>query len=511
MESAARTPTILVVDDDEGLIGLIESALRRENWNVATAGSGAAGLAWLRNNSADLLLLDLKLSDIEGKEFIAALADVGRPIPFIIITGQGDERVAVDMMKRGALDYLVKTINFLEFVPVVVRGALETLEKEKRLALAEKQARLSETVVEQSYTAVLITSVEMPDPEINYVNPAFAQLTGFAAEKLIGRRLSEVETFGKRCPQLQRVLVAGRPWIGELTLHGANGARRIVQGGLIPVLDPQGRQIHWAANLHDITERTRLEEEVLAVTDREQQRIAHELHDSLGQLHTVLEIHCFLLLKNLASEDLTASREQLQESARQMSRALRECVTATRSLAHGLVPVKLNADGLSGALRQLAHRASVPGKVECRFTRRAPVTLLNAQTASHLYRIAQEAVNNALKHARMRRIHITLTRDSGSLRLQIKDDGRGLPTRRKSKSGMGLDIMCHRAHVIGASLEIDSKPGQGVSVTCILPLIAGKETGSSDGRGGRGYGREERVPARDQHSRLRDDALSRRH
>jgi signal transduction histidine kinase len=96
--------------------------------------------------------------------------------------------------------------------------------------------------------------------------------------------------------------------------------------------------------------------------------------------------------------------------------------------------------------------------------------LEDAQTAGHLYRIAQEAVNNALKHARARRISVRLAHEQGVLRLQIKDNGRGLPKRQSSKSGMGLEVMRHRAHVIGAALEIDSKPGKGVTVTCTLPL-----------------------------------------
>ncbi|MBI3418410.1 MAG: PAS domain-containing sensor histidine kinase [Verrucomicrobia bacterium] len=222
--------------------------------------------------------------------------------------------------------------------------------------------------------------------------------------------------------------------------------------------------------LRDITERRRLEAELLAVSDREQQRIGHDLHDGLGQQLTALEMKCFVLQEELAVNDVAARREALQEQARKINQALRECVTLTRSISRGLAPVKLKADGLTGALEQLAESACVPGKVECRFVCDSPVTIDDSQIAKHLYRIAQEAVNNALKHARTRRITIHLAHDHGTLLLKIQDDGRGLPRRRKAKSGMGLEVMRHRAHVIGAALEIESKPGQGVSVTCTLPL-----------------------------------------
>ncbi|MCI0534871.1 MAG: response regulator, partial [Verrucomicrobiales bacterium] len=133
---------IFIVDDDAGLLRLVGRALQREGFVTATASSGKEAIAWLARDITDLMLLDLKLPDIEGRELVGALASAGRSVPFIIITGQGDERAAVDMMKRGALDYLVKDVQFIEFVPTVVKRALTQLEKDKRLAFAEKQAEV---------------------------------------------------------------------------------------------------------------------------------------------------------------------------------------------------------------------------------------------------------------------------------------------------------------------------------------------------------------------------------
>ena len=266
---------------------------------------------------------------------------------------------------------------------------------------------------------------------------------------------------------------AGRECVGldvAYRIVRPDGSLRHVQNIVEPVPGGDKKVFRLVGTLQDITERKELEEEILNISEREKRSIGHDLHDGLGQQLTALEMKCFLLLDDLAAGDPAARREQLQEQVRHMSQALRECIKVTRSLAHGLAPVNLEADGLAGALRQLAHHTSVPGKIDCRFTCRAIVTLQNSQTANHLYRIAQEAVNNALKHAQSRQIRITLTHDRGVLRLQIQDDGRGLPKVRKSKTGMGLEVMRHRAHVIGASLATDSKPGQGVTITCTLPL-----------------------------------------
>jgi signal transduction histidine kinase len=354
--------TVLVVDDDQGLSRLIQKALQREGYTVAAANSGREAIMWLARKRADLMLLDLKLQDIEGRELVRHLADIRRGVPFIVITGQGDERVAVDMMKRGALDYLVKDVDFLHFVPEVVRRGLARMGEQRRLAAAEQQLAATQAALRQSH------------------------------------------------------------------------------------------------------------EEVLAISEREQRRIGHDLHDGLGQHLTALEMKCFLLLEDVGSNDFAARQKQLKEQAERISRELRECITLTRSLARGLAPVTPKVDGLMEALRELVTRAAAPGQVECCFECAAPVLLDDSQTAGHLYRIAQEALNNALKHADARRITVRLSRDNGGLQMQIEDDGRGLPRTLKPNPGMGLGIMRHRAHVIGASLEIESQPGRSVSVTCTLPL-----------------------------------------
>ena len=601
MPDGVFSPTILVIDDDEGLLHLIAATLKRENWTVATAVSGAAGLEWLGKNRADLLLLDLKLHDIEGKELIGALADTGRSIPFVIVTGQGGERVAVDMMKRGALDYLVKDINFVEFIPAVVRRALAQIEQRKRLQAAEQSLRESEArmklaqqagrvgifdtdvlknksvwtaeqeaiyglapgsfegtqeawaarvhpddlpqvqeglarcVRERRHQSEMDFRIVRPGGEIRWVTnrgvmtydasgrlvriigtslditerkeaeaslkeseerfatfmantPAAAYLKDEAGRyvyfnhylaDLMGRSLEEMR--GKTDEDWAPSPVAQQFRANDLeVLATGKSLQRIEVVPLanrttfwlackFPLSDAQGRRFVGGVSV-DVTATKRLEEEMVAVAEREQQRIGHDLHDGLGQELTALEMKCFLLTEDLAANDFATRRKHFQEQTRRISEALRECITLTRSLARGLAPVNLKAEGLMDALSGLTDRTRVPGKIECSFNCPVPVTLENAQTAKHLYRIAQEAVNNALKHARTRRIRVKLSQSNGTLQLQIKDDGQGLPKIRQANEGMGLEVMRHRAHVIGASLDIDSKLGKGVTVTCTLPL-----------------------------------------
>ncbi|MDZ4403611.1 response regulator [Prosthecobacter sp.] len=349
--SATHPPvTILVVDDDPGLTRLIERELRREGYQTAAAGSGKEATGWLQQHRADLLLLDLKLPDIEGPALIEAMAAMGRSVPFIIITGQGDERVAVDMMKRGALDYLVKDVNFIEFVPTVVRRALARLEEQARFAAAEE-------------------------------------------------------------------------------------------------------------------DRQRLEREILQISEREQQRIGRDLHDDLGQQLAGLSILTTVLTRTLAGR---AAPEV--PAAAKISDLLKEAVAMTRRLARGLHPVAPEPDGLVSALHDLAARMTGLFHIDCQFDCPTAVQVNDNTTATHLYRIAQEAVSNAVKHGHARQVRIGLSSDAETLTLTVKDDGGGISGLDPQRQGMGLRIMHYRADMIGARVSIANQTSGGTCVTCTLPM-----------------------------------------
>ena len=345
MPDSLKAASILVVDDDEGLLILMAEAFRAEGCEVATAGSGAEALAWLARQTPDLMLLDLKMKDVGGQALLERLRQDRSPVPFVVVTGQGDEKVAVEVMKQGALDYVMKDTGLLDLLPVVVKRALTVLERDRALAAAQ-------------------------------------------------------------------------------------------------------------------VERQRLEKELLQISEREQQRIGEDLHDGLGQQLTAIEMLCTGLKEDVAGQP------ELSRQVEQIGQFLRESISQVRLMARGLVPVKDDPEALQVSLIALAERTNSLRRLRCRLECPTPVLFDGSATAGHLYRIAQEAVNNAVKHSQAAEVVIRLVQHPVLLELQVTDNGKGFPKGRSD--GMGLHVMKHRASVIGAELMVESKPGKGVTITCRL-------------------------------------------
>lgn len=211
-------------------------------------------------------------------------------------------------------------------------------------------------------------------------------------------------------------------------------------------------------------EQLRLEREVLEISESERRRIGHDLHDSLGQRLTAAS-----MTTNALVSALRADAPALAERAEDIGRQLRETIAEARSLSHGLAPVALVADGLMVALGALAESASRSG-VRCVFECPVLVRLGSAEVAGQLYRIAQEAVNNALKHAEPSEIRIGLEHRASGLLLEVDDDGAGFKESAAYTDGIGLRVMRYRARLIGAALEIGSAPAGGARISCCVKL-----------------------------------------
>jgi len=223
-------------------------------------------------------------------------------------------------------------------------------------------------------------------------------------------------------------------------------------------------KLRTEALTQEMAERARLEKEILEVSEREQRRIGHDLHDSLCQHLTGTALAGQVLGEKLAGKSLPEAAD-----ANKIVGLIEDGITLARNLARGIYPVEMGPQGLMAAFEELANNITNISKIACIFECDSPVLVRDAAVATHLYRIAQEAISNAIRHGKAKRIGITLWERGGVATLTVEDDGVGLPETWQKGQGLGTRIMAQRAAMIGAAFVLEPNPTGGTLVRCSFP------------------------------------------
>jgi PAS domain S-box-containing protein len=228
--------------------------------------------------------------------------------------------------------------------------------------------------------------------------------------------------------------------------------------------DEKGRQFAVTTTERDITERRFLEKEILDITEREREMIGQEMHDGMGQVLTGIAVKCKGLSLDLKHKSLYESKEALV-----ISKLANKAIALTRDIARMLYPVDIETGGLISALKTLAANTKKTMGVACRFRCGKAVQIKNLVEAKQIYRIAQEAITNAVKHGKAKNINIKLRLTKKGTVLSIENDGLDFPKLSPRRKGLGLKIMKYRTDLIGGSLDIRKGDKGGTVVTCIFP------------------------------------------
>lgn len=299
-------------------------------------------------------------------------------------------------------------------------------------------------------------------------NRACEQVTGYVFAEVNGKffwDLCVVPEEAERFKIIVEQLRVGRNAKDYETSWAArHGSQRLIAWSSTILPGENGTPAYMILTGIDITERKRLEKAILEISAAEQRRIGQDLHDGLGQHLTGIAFMTKVQEQKLAEKGLA----EAAEAARIVS-LVNEAIHKTRQLAHGLAPVVPDARGLMSALKQWAAEVENLFNISCCLRIETPVLIYDPNVSTHLYRIAQEAVNNAIKHGQAKNIVISLFAKDNRGTLRIENDGASL-RESATNSGMGMQIMNYRARVLGGTLQVESGKVRGIVITCLFPL-----------------------------------------
>lgn len=384
---------------------------------------------------------------------------------------------ARDISERKRVERaLVKAREDLEFRVQARTADLSAANEQLKREISQRQQTASALRdSEARIHAILDTAVDAiitidERGTMTSLNRAAERMFGHAAAEAIGRNvklLMPEPYYSEHDAYLENYLRSGKARIIGI---GREVIGRHKDGRTFPIdlavsEVRLGERRMFTGVVRDITERKRLEREILEISDQEQLRIGQDLHDGLGQELTGIAFQAKVL-----GEDLAAGKSPLAGSAKKIAQLVQAAISKARDLAHGLSPVGLESQGLAPAIHELTrHTEDVVG-IPCTFVHSGPVEPAESAANVHLYRIAQESVNNAIKHGKAKHITIRLGTSDGDGLLLVEDDGSGFRPDPSRRQGMGLQIMAYRARMIGASLAVRPRSPAGTVVTCKFPL-----------------------------------------
>lgn len=453
---------ILLIDDDEDEYILHRDLLAensRELYELDWTADYEAGLSDLNEGRHDAYLIDYRLGEKTGLELLRRMQEQGIDRAMIILTGQTDASVDQSAMESGASDYLVKGETSAAELTRTIRYAMERCRILSRL-------RVQAEILRNVHDAVFyVTSQGV----IRDWNEGAVRTFGVPREAAMGSLITEICPHPNGHPFFRSIIPAiQKQGMAEEVIHClTDEGRDVYVRAKVTPMNRQGEE-GYVFCASDITKEKRLEAELVRISENEQRRIGQDIHDDLcSQLSG---IGCLTkVLEHRLREEHAEEAEMIAGITEMVSQA----GTKAREIAKGLVPAVLETQGLASALRELSARRRELFGVNCiaSVTDDPRLDRLPDAISIQIYRIAQEAMTNAIRHSDAEIIELSLKWVEGALELSVRDDGKGM-SREPVEAGLGLMTMRRRAEMIDAEFSIQASPGGGTHIRCRVPFVS---------------------------------------
>lgn len=467
---------ILIIEDNIGVADLISSQLNDCGYTTHVAYEGKLALEYLLSHQADLIILDYSLPDMDGKEIIQTLQswDIDLP-PFIVSTGRGDEQLAVDMMKLGAFDYLIKDRSLIEHLPDVIQRLSNNLErdaelKKAQLALKESEERFRNFVEKSSDLFIKLTK----EGRFNYVSPNWEKHLGFSARELVNKCFYDLVSLEVAREFKTRITEAAqeenKQFAIEYQIAHKNGDIKyhILKG--YSVVENQRIFINCIAR--DITDKKmadiRLARAVFRAEEKGKKRFAEELHEGLGPMISTVKMYMGKI------KSIPGIQEKDLKVIGYCDQIVDDAVRQLRNLANDLMPSIINDFGLKAAIGSYTQKINEEGKAVVHFKCNARLDNLDKMTGIILYRIVTELMDSSIKHCQAQQLRINIHADAKEILISfaVKDECDIWIQSATQESTADLDIQYikNRIESLNGTISITQPKDYGVRVTMKIPL-----------------------------------------
>jgi len=474
---------LLLLEDDPADAELILHFLRKSGLQ-ATAVTASDEMQYhlaIRTRVFDAVLADNSLPQFSSVEALALLQQTGRDTAFILVTGTVSEEFAVDVMHKGADDYILK--SNLARLPAAIKQAIERrrAKKEKReaeVALIQSERRYR-TLFQRNLAGIYQSAI---DGRITEANNAYCRMLGYAHAS----ELRKVEPGDLYCTDEERTqfiaLLHYEKFLSnhEFVLRRKDGSPVDVLGN-ITLVENQETGAAWIEGvLIDISDRRRAENEIREVNQelhdlsahlqniREEERtqIARDIHDELGQLFTALKMDIHSLQRTL-----TTKNKVIDQRFTEVYALIEQGIYSVRGIAAHLRPSIIDDLGLTAALNWHNEEVSKRHGLRIELVCEPEELIAPNDIVTGIFRIYQEALTNVVRHAHARVVHSSLKIANQRIMLEISDDGKGFdPGRNGRGKSFGILGMKERVFLMGGKFELRSAPGAGTSLAVSVPL-----------------------------------------
>lgn len=467
---------VVIIEDEVAHFQLMKRAIHKELplAMIDYFEEGALCLQRIEEINPDIIITDYLLPGMNGIEFMEALNRKNKDIPVIMITGQGNEGLAVQAMKLGAWDYLVKTSNFFTLLP----GVIEKVVREQKLKEALRQSEERYRVLFDNFIDAI--NIFSKDRRFLDVNKKLIQLSGYRKKELLSMKLEDLYPESIRPPieeKIQNIIQGREVPVFETYFFTKEGKKIPVEIGVSVLKNCYGQETVFQGSIRSIIERKRAQEQVhilsqqlMKAQEAERQRISRNLHDLVGQDLSALKIGLDTLF-----DDQHEVYPAWSQKVAEFSEIVKGTIMTIRDLAYSLRPTNLDQLGLAKTIHQYCEEFSNSAKVKVDlFVAGIDDLEIDSDTEIILYRLIQEGLKNVQKHADATHATIRLLASFPNIILRIEDNGKGFDIENRLVSAvnekrMGLKGMEERVAFLGGKIRIQSSLIQGTKIFIEIP------------------------------------------